>query len=61
MKRPRLVTEAEVARLHERLEHARVAFRPSEGFLLDRFIERLPANRRRAYSRPPGKSTDNKA
>jgi hypothetical protein len=47
--RPQLVTEAEVRKLHEKLEWARQTFRPKEGFLLDTPCEKLPETHPRRY------------
>lgn len=49
----RYVSEADVRRLHERLEWARQNFRPSDGFLLDRPVEKLPSAPGRRYSARP--------
>jgi hypothetical protein len=43
--RARLVSEADVRKLHERLEWARRTFRPEEGFLTDAPQPKLPARR----------------
>ena len=55
----RLVTEAEVRKLHERLEWARRTFRPEEGFLLDTPVEKLPPMHFRRYrARPIAQETE---
>lgn len=41
-----LTSEAELRKLHDKLEWARKTFRPENGFLLDTRVERLPKPQR---------------
>ena len=55
--RIKAVSEADVRKLHDKLEWARRTFRPEEGFLSDRVQDRLPSDSGARYVRSPGMNT----